>query len=137
LHEGILLKGAMPFERLGAVLRAADVLVLPSRHDGWGMVIAEATGFGKAVIASDACGATAHLIKQGWNGFVVPAGDVMALVRAMQDYAGDPDLARLHGERSPDLYAEVTPERNAERLLNIIHERLGRHLDTARSRVEK
>jgi len=135
LRQQILLRGAVPFESLGAVLEAADVLVLPSRYDGWGMTIAEAAGFGKAVIASDACGATAHLIRHDWNGFAIPSGDMMALVGAMQRYAGDPDLARLHGKRSPKLYAEVTPERNAERLLSILDGRLGMHPGTAASRA--
>lgn len=137
LHERILLRGALPFERLGAALRAADVLVHPSLYDGWGMTIAEAAGSGKALIASDACGATAHLVKHGWNGFSVPAGDGVALVQAMQRYAADAELARLHGTRSTKLYEEVTPERNAERLLKILQARLGKSADTASSRTSK
>lgn len=133
LSERILLRGPMPFERLGAALHAADVLVLPSLYDGWGMVIAEAAGFGKALIASDACGATAHLIRQGWNGFAVPAGDVTVLAQTMQRYAAEPELARTHGKRSADLYAEVTPERNAQRLLGIVTEFLGNSAEPSRS----
>ncbi|MBX5463202.1 MAG: glycosyltransferase family 4 protein [Steroidobacteraceae bacterium] len=137
LSERILLRGAIPFERLATALCAADVLVQPSLYDGWGMTIAEAAGSGKALIASDACGATAHLVRHGWNGFSVPAGDVVALVQAMQRYASDTQLARLHGARSPKLYEEVTPERNAERFLNILLARLGKSTDMGSSRGSK
>lgn len=124
LREQVLLRGALSVQRLGAALQVADVLALASRHDGWGMAIAEAAGFGKALIASTACGATAHLVRDGWNGFAVPAGDVEALAQAMHFYATDLDLARTHGARSLDLHAEVTPESNAQRLLRILEERL-------------
>lgn len=131
LRGRILLRGPLPFERVGAALRAAHVLVLPSLYDGWGMAIAEGAGLGKALIASDACGATAHLIKDGWNGFAVPAGCASALARAMRRYAEDPGLASIHGNRSPEVYAEVTPARNAERLLSILDERLGKNQSAA------
>jgi len=120
LRGRVLLKGPMPFERLGSALQAADVLVLPSRHDGWGMVLAEAAGYGKALIGSDACGATAHLIRDEWNGFSVPAGDATALVHAMKRYVAEPELARIHGARSAARYLEFTPESNAKRLLSIV-----------------
>ncbi|MFH1499089.1 MAG: glycosyltransferase family 4 protein [Verrucomicrobiota bacterium] len=66
----------------------ADVFVLPSRHDGWGVVVNQALGAGLPCIVSDAVGA-GELIDDDVNGSVVPAGDAVALARAMIVLAGD------------------------------------------------
>ncbi len=56
----------------------SDVLVLPSKkiNETWGLCINEAMAAGKAVIASDGCGAAEDLIKQGHNGYIFPSDDL-------------------------------------------------------------
>ena len=58
---------------------AADLFVLPSREDIWGLVINEAMGYGVPVVATDRCGAALEMIKNGYNGAIVPANNVAAL----------------------------------------------------------
>ncbi len=101
--------------RVGSVLKRCDVLLLPSRHDGWGVVLNEAASAGKAIIASEACGAAHHLVHPGVNGFRVPPGDVAALAQAMSAYCLDPGLALRHGKESLRIFEDFTPVRNAER----------------------
>lgn len=107
---------AIESRRVGTVLRRSDVLVLPSRHDGWGVVLNEAASTGRAIIASEACGGAHHLVRPGVNGFRVPAGDATALAEAMSAYCADPGLAVRHGAESLRVFEEFTPGRNAERL---------------------
>ncbi|EJF08302.1 glycosyltransferase [Pontibacter sp. BAB1700] len=52
-----------------AEMESCDVLILPSRHDGWGAVINEALMAGMFVICSENCGAK-ELIHSGFNGLV-------------------------------------------------------------------
>jgi glycosyltransferase involved in cell wall biosynthesis len=66
-----------------SLMAQADVLVLPSRYDGWGAVVNEALMAGTPVIISDACGA-ADLVSKPWRGNIFPCGDVEELVRALQ-----------------------------------------------------
>lgn len=106
---------AVKAAQIGSVMKRCDVLVLPSRHDGWGVVLNEAASAGKAIIASEACGSAHHLVSPGVNGFRVPAGDVIALAQAMCAYCLDPGLAIRHGDESLRLFEEFTPARNAER----------------------
>lgn len=93
----------------------ADVFVLPSRHDGWGVVVNQALGAGLPVIATDQVGAADDLVRDGENGFIVPAGDVGALAAAMRRYTTEPALASIHGSASRHASAEWTPARGAER----------------------
>jgi glycosyltransferase involved in cell wall biosynthesis len=64
---------------LPAVYRAADVLVLPSAFEPFGLVVNEAFSCGTPAIASDACGCVEDLIVEGETGFSFPSGDVAAL----------------------------------------------------------
>lgn len=107
--------GVVAAQRIGTALQRCDVVVLPSRHDGWGVVLNEAASVGRALIASDACGAAHHLVLPGVNGFRFPSGDVAALTAAMLEYCRDASLAGRHGSESLRIFEEFTPERNALR----------------------
>lgn len=52
---------------------AADVFVLPTRGDTWGLVINEAMASGLPVITTERCVAGTQLIEDGVNGYIVPA----------------------------------------------------------------
>lgn len=116
ISHAVRFSGVVDAARIGAVLQRSEVLILPSRHDGWGVVLNEAASLGKALIASDACGATHHLIEPGVNGFRFPAGNRSALTTAMLAYCRNPGLARRHGAESLRIFEDFTPERNAQRL---------------------
>jgi glycosyltransferase involved in cell wall biosynthesis len=73
--------GPLDQRGLAAELQRADCLVLPSRNDSFGMVVAEALACGTPVLVSDMVGAKS-LIDSG-GGWVVPAGDVDALAERM------------------------------------------------------
>ena len=59
-------------KEMPVIYHASNVLVLPSAgpNETWGLCINEAMAAGKAVIASDACGATYDLVHEQQNGFV-------------------------------------------------------------------
>ena len=122
IKDKVLFRGVLPARHIGSALKCADVLILPSRYDGWGMVLSEAASVGKALIATAACGAAHHLIVERENGFRVPPNDATSLARAMLAYTTDPGLAHRHGRRSQELFAEYTPHRNVERLVQGLRE---------------
>jgi len=68
LLGSVKLEGAYTSSRIHERLARASLLVLPSRWDGWGLVINEAFAAGVPVIASDRCGG-ADLIISGVNGY--------------------------------------------------------------------
>lgn len=82
LKDVILFLGKKGQDTLKYYYSAADLLVMPSHYESFGMVALEAMACGTSVIASDV-GGLAHLIKDGETGFLVPKGDPQTLAECM------------------------------------------------------
>jgi glycosyltransferase involved in cell wall biosynthesis len=94
---------------------AADVFCLPSvHHETWGLVVNEALNFGLPVIVSDKVGCAADLVRPGWNGLVVPAGEPGPLADALEQLVVDEELRRTFGERGCELVGEYSIEACAD-----------------------
>ncbi|MDP3164662.1 MAG: glycosyltransferase [Hydrogenophaga sp.] len=78
IAERVSFSQGLPNAETVAAMATADVLVLPSRFDGWGAVVNEALMVGTPVICSNRCGAS-DVIENGRNGYVFEAGDAGAL----------------------------------------------------------
>ena len=116
----ILFRGPLRADKVHTAINLADVVILPSRSDGWGMALNEAASAGKALISTSECGSAWHLIRDGENGFRIGARDAETLAGRMLAYARDSALAKRHGDASRRIFAEYTPEKNVERLTSII-----------------
>jgi glycosyltransferase involved in cell wall biosynthesis len=80
--ENVSVSGPVPQKELAREFALAHCLVLASRDDAYGMVVAEALAAGCPVLVSDQVGAK-ELVEEGGNGWIVPAGDVAALRERM------------------------------------------------------
>lgn len=98
----------------------ADVFVLPSRHDGWGVVVNEALGAGLPLICSEAVGAAHDVIQPEENGVVVPSGQEQALRDAMRRVARDDELRTKWRRGSRQNAEDWTPQRGATRWTDVI-----------------
>ena len=92
-RPGVLCRGFQKPEAVVDYYRAANLLVLPTLGDSWGLVVNEAMARGLPVVTTDRCGAGLELIEPGKNGFLVPAGSVDALAEAIQNGLMLPDAA--------------------------------------------
>jgi glycosyltransferase involved in cell wall biosynthesis len=97
---GVAFVGPVGQAELAAEMSRADCLVLPSRNDSYGMVVAEALAAGLPVVVSDMVGA-AELVRPEENGWVIPAGDVDAL--------GERLLFLAHPPEGPALLRSMRP----------------------------
>jgi glycosyltransferase involved in cell wall biosynthesis len=79
---------SVPNAEIVAAMADADVLVLPSRFDGWGAVVNEALLVGTPVICSNRCGAS-DVIENGRNGYVFEAGSVSDLLQRLRAFCRD------------------------------------------------
>lgn len=102
-------------EALPAFFAQANVFVLPSRYDGWGVVVNQALGAGLPIIASDQVGAAQDLVTPGENGFHFPAGDATALGDMMRRFTDQPTLCESMSLDSRQRASAWTPARGAQR----------------------
>ena len=81
----------------------ADVFVLPSVREPWGLVVNEAMNAGRAVIVSDQIGCAPDLVRNGENGFIFEAGDIDALAPALHGVIADAGRCRAMGRKSLEI----------------------------------
>jgi glycosyltransferase involved in cell wall biosynthesis len=91
LERCITLAGEHPPQAVEAAYRAADLFVLPSFHEGYGMVYAEAMAHGLPVIATTA-GAIPETVPHA-AGLLVAPGDPLALAQALRLLITQPAVA--------------------------------------------
>ena len=98
----------------------ADVFVLPSTEEVWGLVINEAMACGLPVISTDKVGASIDLIKQGVNGYVIPASDVDRLFESLEMILSDSKLKSSMGKASEEIINDFTISHAAKRFVRAI-----------------
>jgi D-inositol-3-phosphate glycosyltransferase len=112
----VLLRPAASHDRVAAMMRAVDVVVVPSRREPLGLAAVEALACGTPVIAS-AVGGLREVIRDGENGLLIPSADPAALALALRRL-GDGRLRRRLGRAGPASVArhdiEVAAQEMAE-----------------------
>jgi D-inositol-3-phosphate glycosyltransferase len=88
-----------PHELLSSYYRAADVAMVPSRSESFGLVALEAAACGTPVVAS-AVGGLTSLVDDGRTGFLIDGRDPAAFAEAAGDILCDPRLAADLGRRA-------------------------------------
>jgi len=107
-------------EQLVSFYQSADVLLLPSKHESFGMVITEAMACGTPVISLVGSGGPEEIIENGFDGFVVPGENFRyTVLNLLSDES-------LLGELSKNALVSVenkwSQNRTAEILLGLINE---------------
>ena len=116
--------GVLPRSRVPEFLRSCDVLALPSLSEGFGMVQLEAMSEGLPVIASDHTG---DVVRDGIDGYRVPAGDVDTLAARLVTLARQPELCRAFGAAARERVRDFAPERVAGLLRNTLEKLWNQH----------
>ena len=78
----------------------ADFFVLSSRNEGFAMVVLEAMGHGLPVVAFDCKAGVRETVADGFNGYLVPLGNIKALARRMDKLISDEDKCRDFGKNA-------------------------------------
>lgn len=88
---------------LPALYDLADVFVIPSTYEPFGLVVNEVMNAGKPVIASDRVGCWPDLVRPGVNGAVFPAGDARVLAEVLRPFLLDASLRERAGRASLEI----------------------------------
>ena len=118
LRDRIQFLGFQQPDVLPTIFAAADMFVLPSRHDGWGVVVNEALGAGLPIIVSDRVGAR-DLVEHGCNGFITVAGDIDSLASALLKLGRSSDLRKSFGCSSAERVARWDVDEGVRRWVEL------------------
>jgi len=121
VYPGTIFAGALYGENLAKQFRQADLFVLPGTG---GLAIQQAMSYGLPVVAAEADGTQADLIRNG-NGWQIPADDITALRSTLEKALSDKTALRRMGAES---YRVVTEEINIDNMVLVFIEALNRSL---------
>ena len=107
-----------PHHILSTYYRAADIVVVPSRSESFGLVAAEAAACGIPVVAS-AVGGLLTLVDDGLTGFLVPGRDPSVFADRIRTILDDPALAASMGVRAAERARRYTWSFAAARLRRV------------------
>ncbi|MBI2859751.1 MAG: glycosyltransferase [Chloroflexi bacterium] len=93
--------GPVDHERLPDYYNAADVTVVPSRYESFGLVALESLACGTPVVATDVGGLPA-VVRHGENGYLVPMGDLSGFGSAISRVLSDRALRRRLSKAGPE-----------------------------------
>ena len=110
--------GKVNYGNLGAYFQSADVFVLPTLEDTWGVVVLEAMVLGKPVLCSRWAGA-AEMVIEGENGYLFEPQQPEELAEVMRRFIEQPNLSKSMGDKSQQLMAQHTPEVAAQFLAKV------------------
>jgi glycosyltransferase involved in cell wall biosynthesis len=118
--------GDRPWESVVEAYVAADAFALLSDRETWGVVVNEAAACGLPLVLSDRVGAAPDLLRDGENGFLVPARNVTAAAEALERLAGDLDQRLRMGARSREIADGHGYEVSVDNLVAAVLEATGR-----------
>ena len=121
LTDRVRLLGFLNQSELPSAYRAADLFVLPSLFEPFGLVVNEAMLCGLPVVASDRVGAKFDLIRPGETGYVFPAGDIGALAAILREILPDAVKREKMGAAAKSRMQTWSPREYTEALVHAVN----------------
>lgn len=126
IENFVIFLGKQDQQMLPYYYSAAEVVVMPSHYESFGMVALEAMACGTPVVASQV-GGLAFLVRDGETGFVVPGNDVETLAKRLIELIKDEELRNKLGNKSAE-YAQLYAWENiSEKMIEVYNQVLEKH----------
>ena len=98
--KNVFAKPFMSKEELRAFYQAADIFVMTTREDTWGLVVNEAMEHGLPVITTTRCIAGKNLIEDGLNGYLVPPENFELTRKRIDELLNNSKLCEVMGKNN-------------------------------------
>jgi len=121
LQDLVAFLGKRAQDTLPYYYSAAEVVVVPSYYESFGMVALEAMACGTPVVASQV-GGLAYLVQDGLTGYTVPVDDPQALADRLLSILSNPGLREQMGEHAVLYARDYAWEKIAEKLIGVYTE---------------
>lgn len=102
-------------EKKNEIFSQSHIYILPSYYEGLPMSILEAMSYGMPIISTNV-GGIPEIVKQDYNGWIIDAGNLKALQKAIDFFIDYPDKIKNYGENSLKLVESYISERVLEQL---------------------
>ncbi|BBG26299.1 glycosyltransferase family 4 protein [Sulfuracidifex tepidarius] len=110
VSDRVIFTGYVDDDELNALYQIADVILLPSKLEGFGLVVVEGWVFEKPVVVSKGAGAS-ELVIDGGNGYTFPSGNVDEMAEKIKSALKNDKLGSLGKETAKKCYIDnVIPE---------------------------
>ena len=120
LRKTVYFAGFVNQKMMPSIYAMADMLVIPSRYEPWGLVANEAMMVGRPVIVTDQVGCGPDLVKHGQNGYVYKLGDSGELAHYMDEFCRKRDIQRREmGKKSLDIIKGYTYQQHIQTILEL------------------
>ncbi len=131
ITNSVFMVGGLAKEKVAQLMAAADVFVLPSKMESFGLSLLEASAAGVPVVCSNA-GGVPEVFQDGFNALLYPPGDDNAMAKAIICLIQDRELAKKISANAVETASRFTWEMTAERTLRVYEEVLQEN-DSSRS----
>jgi D-inositol-3-phosphate glycosyltransferase len=125
MDDVVVFLGKRSQDTLPYYYSAAQVVVVPSHYESFGMVALEAMACGTPVIASQV-GGLAFLVQDGVTGYHVPDDDPEALCEKLASLLGDEKLRHSLGHNAAEYALNYTWEKIAKQIVGVYEELMGK-----------
>ncbi len=120
LEEQVFWHGKVSREEIGQYYSRADIFVLPSLKEAFGLVLLEAMAFGLPVVATRV-GGIPEVVEHQKTGLLVPPGNIVALSQAITILVKDENLRRQYGRKGKQRLASfLTWEEAGENFYRLV-----------------
>lgn len=118
-HSNVQFLGTWSSDEVAEKISQYDLVIVPSKFDGWNVIVNEALLAGVGVIASNA--AVSHeLIETSGAGMVVRAGDVYSLQNSIQSVLNQPDILNTWKDKAKTYSKRISSEVVGDYLIDIL-----------------
>jgi len=121
IMNSVFMMGGLAKEKVAQLMAAADVFVLPSKMESFGLALLEASAAGVPIVCSNAGGAP-EVFQDDFNALLYPPGDDDAMAQAIVHLIQDRELAKKIGANAVETAKRFTWEMAAERTLRVYEE---------------
>jgi glycosyltransferase involved in cell wall biosynthesis len=121
LKDKIIFTGIVSDKMLKSAIYCSDVFVIPSLHEGFGIVALEAMAYSKPIVASNA-GGLSEILEHNKNSLLVPPGDINKLADEIMKLLKDQKLAKNIAENARREVEKYDSRKNIDKLIKIYNE---------------
>jgi glycosyltransferase involved in cell wall biosynthesis len=116
--EGVCFIDGKQWFEIPEFMALADVFILPSFSEPWGLVVNEAMACGMPVLVSERCGSAADLVIENENGYTFDPFDVKEMASKMNEFVVKPEIIGQFGLKSKQIIQNFSPEKVASNMMD-------------------